>query len=454
MAAAALLASAFAAPLASAQDSGASASSPGRGLTIESLIGDSVSNANEDSYPLVADAIQRFTNEDPIAARTLLEQAKERDSKLPPVGLMIAKMYLGVGNGQAVRAALEQAVQQDSANDPEPFLMLGEDAFSGNRFIEADAMFDKAFRLIDGYNDNQKRKRRLQIRAYRGRGAVAQRRRDWQESLESLDKWLALDPDSDSAHNQKGQVLFMLGQEREGYSELVAAHRLNSKLPNPLISAGLMYSRLDMQDKALTAFERAYADDQSNPMLLTAYGSALIRTGDVARAQQILAKGRTTSIDTVNVWLLSGVAARMAGSPEQAEEYLLKAFSLAPVSANSRDVYNQLAQLLINLPEPENKRRALEFAELNARLNSDNPDVNITLAWVRYQLGQARGAVAALQKGLQGGKLSPDSSYLVAKILVAQGKNEQAKSLLSASMDEQSGIFVQRDEAQALLDTL
>ncbi len=53
------------------------------------------------------------------------------------------------------------------------------------------------------------------------------------------------------------------------------------------------------------------------------------------------------------------------------------------------------------------------------------------------------------------GNPSPDSSYLVAKILIDQNKTEPAKQLLKAALEQESpGIFVYRDDAQARYDKL
>jgi cytochrome c-type biogenesis protein CcmH/NrfG len=79
----------------------------------------------------------------------------------------------------------------------------------------------------------------------------------------------------------------------------------------------------------------------------------------------------------------------------------------------------------------------------------------MTLAWVYYQLGRVGEANAALQNAQQMGNISPDSSYLFAKMLVDQKRADPAKLLLRDALDEKyQGIFINRQEAQALLETL
>jgi len=74
---------------------------------------------------------------------------------------------------------------------------------------------------------------------------------------------------------------------------------------------------------------------------------------------------------------------------------------------------------------------------------------------VLYQLARQADAETALRSGLQLGNLSPDSSYLVAKILVEQNRTDTAKQILSAALENDTpGIFIYRKDAQTLLDSL
>jgi len=72
-----------------------------------------------------------------------------------------------------------------------------------------------------------------------------------------------------------------------------------------------------------------------------------------------------------------------------------------------------------------------------------------------YQLGRVADAESALRQGLNLGSPSPDSSYLVAKILMDQNKMDPAKQLLKGAIEQESpGIFIYRADAQAALDKL
>ena len=135
-----------------------------------------------------------------------------------------------------------------------------------------------------------------------------------------------------------------------------------------------------------------------------------------------------------------------------AEDYFVAALRLSPSNAA---VINQLALLLIDQPDEQKRQRALEFAKINALLQPNNAESNITLAWVLYQIGNNREAEAALRKGLQAGNPSPDSNFLIAKILVDQNKPDVAKQFLNYALESDTGaLFLLREDAQKLKEQL
>lgn len=420
-------------------------------LTADNLIGDSVSSPDSPKYSDINEAIKRYQNRDVLSAEQFLESAKRKNSKLPPVGVLLAKMHLLAGNSASVRPALEKSINED-ADDPEPYLLLAEDTLNSARTIEADALFDKTVSLINGYKDNAKRKRELMMRAYRGRATVAERRKKWDLAAKDLQAWLKQDPDAATAHSRLGQVMYMLDKSSEGFQHFTEARRLNDKLPSPHVLAASVYERRGQQQNALQEFTKAYKEDPTDETTLVTFAQSLIRAGELKKAEQILNKARGVSPDSFNVWLLSGVNARMSGKLDAAEEAFTRAMSLQP---SSREVYNQLA-LLLGMQSDETKQaRALQFAGTNAKLYPKNNDILVTLAWVYYERGQNSQATQILRQALQaGGQLGADAQYLVAKILAATKQKENARRILSKALTDDQGIFVQRAEAEKLLESL
>jgi Tfp pilus assembly protein PilF len=360
-------------------------------------------------------------------------------------------MYFLAGNAVAGRASLERTAME-APEDPEAYLILADQAIQQRRLIEAESLYDKGLELAEKFNGNAKRKRNSEVRARTGRALVAEQRRDWPRAAADLQALLKIDPENATGHYRLGQALFMQKQYRDGYNEFVAARKLNKNLPDPYIAAALMYDQLDQQSEAQQAFDRALKSSSAEANALTAYAQWLIKQGSVEKAEAVLADARKANPDALNIWILSGVAARMNKKMKPAEDYFMEALRISPANG---DTINQLAQLLIEQGDQAKRQRALEFAGISSRLNNESADAQVTLAWVLYQLGRANEAEQALRNGLQLGSLSPDSSFLVAKLLVDQNRADAAKQILKGALEaETPGIFVNRQEAQALLDTL
>jgi Tfp pilus assembly protein PilF len=432
----------------------ANSTSRAQTITTQMLIGDAVNAESLAKYTDVDEAIKRFLNRDVLAARTFLDTAKKKDPTLPPVDLLMAKLYFLAGNAVAGRATLEKTAN-DNPEDPEPFLMLADQAMQQGRTIEADALYDKALALTSKFNGAPKRKRNFEIRSRAGRAQVAKRRKNWDVAGNDFKTLLSLDPDNAMAHYFLGQILFMQQQDQEGYKEFVTAKQKEKNLPDPYVATALMYDELKNKDKAQQAFDRALASSKTDVNTIVPYVRWLIKQGgsaNLAKAETVLTDARKANPGDLNLLILSGVTARMNKKTKPAEDYFVEALGIAPANG---DVINQLALLLIEQPAKEKRERARQFAAMSAQLNNQSADAQITFAWVLYQLGLVADADQALRSGLQLGNPSPDSSYLVARILVDQNKPEPAKQILKAALDADTpGIFVYKSDAQDLYNKL
>jgi Tfp pilus assembly protein PilF len=432
----------------------ATGTSRAQSITTEMLIGDAVNKELLPKYTDVDEAIKRFLNRDVLAAKTFLDTAKKKDPTLPPVDLLMAKLYFMAGNAGMGRATLEKTAN-DNPEDPEPTLILADQALQQGRMIEAEALYEKALELTSKFNGAPKRKRNFEIRARAGRAQVAKRRKNWDVAGKDFRTLLQLDPDNAMAHYFLGQILFMQQQDGDGYKEFVAAKAKEKNLPDPYVATALMYDELKNHDKAQQAFDRALAASKTDTNTIVPYVRWLIKQGgtaNLAKAETLLADARKANPGDLNLLILSGVTARMNKKMKPSEDYFVEALGVAP---SNGDVINQLALLLIEQADKGKRERARQFAAMSAQLNNQSADALISYAWVLYQLGLVADADQALRNGLQLGNPSPDSSYLVARILNDQNKNDPAKQILKAALDQETpGIFVYKAEAQALYDKL
>ena len=417
-------------------------------LDTELLIGDDVSLSNR-SYPEVDNAIQRFKNNDLQGARLFLDKAKEKHPQLPPPDLMMAKMQTTVRNAMAVRILLESAIK-NYPDDPEAYLILADQAFRAGRTAEADALFEKADTLIQKYEGNAKRKRKFVINALAGRSAILERREQWDQAIVLLKKWIENDEDNAVARQRIGIALFRLDKSADAFKEFSKARELNPESPHPYVLIGRLYAQEGDDDKARTAFEKAYAEEKTDSGTARAYADWLIQVDELDKAQEVASALLQQDPEAIEPLFLDGVIAQMNGQSELAEKNMMKVLSIDPSNATAT---NLLAMLLIERDDQASKDRALSYAKLNAERFPNNGQAIITYAWVLYKLGHMREADAALKKGIQAGNTTPDSTYFIAQILSEQNHKQAAIQTLEQAVNQKS-MFVYRKQAEQLLAKL
>lgn len=424
-------------------------------LTVENLIGNSVRVSDKDKYPEIEKAIQRFKNGDVEGAEDYLKQAAEKYPKLPPVDVIHAKMQLAARNAKNMRVLLERTTKENP-DDPEAYLILADQAFVQGRITEALALFEMAAPLVEKFSGNSFRKNLFEIRVIAGRSAVAERRQQWEKSTELLKKWLQRDEESSAAYQRLGVAMFNMGESREALNNFRKARELDEKVGHPFVIMGRLFAQ--QKDKpnsklnARKAFEKAYNEDKGDAKVAQAYAEFLIQDDKLTEAKKVASNLREKAPDSVPALMLDSIISMLQSDRSSAEEALKKVLQADPSHAAAT---NMLALLLIDSDSTSDRKRSLQYAQMNAQRFGSSSQANITLGWVLYQLGQKAEAQAALQKGLQAGNPSSNSAYLLARIMSEQeGQQEKAISALQQLLKNDKGLFLFRGEAQQLLDQL
>jgi tetratricopeptide (TPR) repeat protein len=420
-----------------------------KALTVENLIGDAVSLSNQ-QYPEVESAIQRFVNSDLKGARDYLELAKQKYPKLPPTDLTLAKMFVILRSTPQARVFLEQAAAQ-SPDDPEAYLLFADLAFMEGRVTEADALFEKADVLTQKFNENEKRKNNFAIRVLAGLSAVHERRQEWNEAQALLQKWVGIDPDSTIAHQRLGATLFRLGKVAEAQAEFTKARELDPESAHPQVWLGQLYTQEKKLDEARKAYEAAYAAEPDNERTAQAFAAWLIQQNDLDKAKNVAAAMRQKSPKAVTAMLLDGIVDKMRGQNAPAQDTLMQVLTMEP---NNLEATNLLALILSESKDPADLERALGYAQRNAAMYNNNTQINITYAWVLYQMGRLAEANQILSRGIQ--NPNADGAYLIARIMESQNQAEKAAALLQQVMAQASagGVFIYRRDAEAMLKRL
>jgi tetratricopeptide (TPR) repeat protein len=416
---------------------------------IEALIGSAVSLSNQE-YPEIEKAIQRFRNGDGEGTLDFLKEARKKYPKLPPEYIILAKMQVLLGqNNQGAYNLLELQVAEDPT-DPEAYLLLADQAFAGNRTAEAEALFEKAAPIVEAYTGNEKRKRDMQIRVLAGKAAVHERRGKWDQALELLKQWVETDPDNAMSHARLGVTLFRLSKAKEAFDEFTKARKLNPEMPHPYASLGQLFTQTNDLENARKSYERAYAEDKTDPTTVRSYAEWLLQQGELDKAQQIAGELRKLTPDAPVAVLLDGVVALMKGQTDRAEEAFVKVLALDPTNARANDL---LALLLVESPDKADQERALGYADNNTARYPRNAQANVTKGYVLYKLGRANEAQELLAAANQG-NLQVDSVYLIAKIMADNNQKDKARQALEQVLAQKQGLFIFRKPAQELLDQL
>ncbi|HTQ38475.1 MAG TPA: tetratricopeptide repeat protein [Pirellulales bacterium] len=428
-------------------------SPPTNPFTSDWLIGNSVSDASSPQYQEVNDAITRFRNQDISGARELLSRVREKNPKIPPVEVMMARLWAAAGQFNNVHAELEKAVMA-YPNDPDAYLYFSELALAEHRVTDAESDLLQAKSLIEKISESSKRKRNFDIRLNSGLAAVAENRNQWETALPYLKSWMDLDPDNALVHARMGRTLFELGKPKEAYNEYEAAQKIDSKSINPYIALAGLYEQAKDHDNATKSISYAVQKNPKDPVVQLQAARWGMATNQLNEAQKYADAALKIDPKSLDAKILLGEIARITGDLTTAETLLEQAVAQAPLNIEAS---NQLALVLIEQNDKDKKDRAQQIAELDLRATTQgdraNPEIAATYAWVLYKLGDTAKAEEILNKVLATGSISPDTAFYVGKILQDRGKTDVAINVLEQALTSPAP-FAQRQATAELLSQL
>jgi len=420
-------------------------------ISAQTLVGKAVSD--DAQYGDINNAIARFRDRDIDGCRALLERAKSNNPKLPPPGMMMAVLWLGVNQLQPARAELEDTAIK-FPGDPEPYLMLGDLAFQERRITDADVLFAKATQLNTAFTENPKRKRDFEIRGHAGSGAVAEARKQWETAQKHLAAWLELDPDNASAHQRSGIVLFQLGKSQEALNQFREAKKLDDKAVQPELAMARLYDDAKQRDTAKKLIEQAVKSSPQDPAVLLATAQWYLGQNDLAAATANVDSALKIDPKSLEGKVVRGAIARVSRDYKTAEKYFNDAHVQSP---GNFPASNSLALVMVETDDKESRQRALEMAEANVAMHREGSpnqaNALTTLAWVYYKLGRREDAEKILSQITQNNQLTTDGAYYVAKLLVDRGEKDRARKILEEVLANDA-MFATRADAVDLLATL
>jgi tetratricopeptide (TPR) repeat protein len=419
---------------------------PAQVRAAEVPLGD-LGTASEEKIQEVTDAITRFKNADFEGALALLKTAVKKHPELPPAEVIMAQLYASANAGDQAMRSLEDAIKQ-APTDPEAYVILADLALRGGRVTEAKLTYGEGKRVLDEFKGNAKRKKLISQRVNAGLASLAEAQQDWPTAQKYLEAWLAEDANNGVAMQRVGRALFQQNKADLALKQFQAAKKANEKMLTPeAVLAGLYEAAGDRENanKHMIAALTANPKDLDT-RLAAAQWAFETEQYDTAKQQVDLAL--KLDPDSLQAKVLCGVVALFLKDYKTAEEQFQSAHVQSPSNFAAS---NNLALALSEQDVEAKKRKALEYADVNARANQNSAEAFSTLGWVLYRLGKVDEAEQALRKAASGGTLSADTAFYIAKVSVDRGRNKQAKDLLENALKTKRP-FSKRQEAEKLLE--
>jgi len=397
----------------------------------------------------VTDAIGRFNARDFEGALLRLREAVKKNADLPPAQVIMAQLYARANIPALARNALEQAVLEEPA-DPEAYMFIADRAVRERRATEAEMVYQKAESLLLKFNKSAKRKGILQAGVCSGLAQVNEARDNWAEAKKQLETWLKIDPTSVAAMQRLAQCLVRQKDLTGALAELRKAAKADPQMLNSEALLARLCEQAGDHENAKKYMALALTAAPKDPKTCLSAAQWAFETGQLELAQAQAAAAMKLDEKSLEAKLLRSLIALFQKDYGTAERYFEEAHLQSPDNFLAS---NNLALALAEQNDEAKKRRALAYAEANARQFPNSADAASTYGWVLYQLGRLEDADRALRAALSGGSSSPDTAYYLARVDVDRNQPSEAKLLLENAL-KSTGPFSMRPEAKALLERL
>ncbi|MBN1590251.1 MAG: tetratricopeptide repeat protein [Pirellulales bacterium] len=410
--------------------------------------------ATQEAIPELADVMTKLNKGDVAGALADMKAAVEKHPQLPPAEVMMAQLMSRTNRADTVRYWLEQAIIA-SPNQPDAYVMLGQDAMQNKRTAESQLLFEKSYQLLEGFTGDAKRKEGLQTIVFGSLAGLAMNRKDWDAAKGYLVESLKLHPDDGRALQLLGRVLFEQGNAEEALEKLKAAKTADPKTLTPEATLANWYEEAGDRANAGKYMVEAIkiAPTDFNTRFVASNWKFQTQDFKQARVQADIALqlAEKQDIDPSAALILAGSIAIFQGDYPAAEAYLRKAIALAPANFAAT---NNLALALCEQDDEAKRKLAFQYAQINSRLRPDDVEAASTLGRVLFTLKHYADADKVFRKvATTGQSLSPDTAYYIAALYAETDRKEEAKKLLEQVVKKE-GLFSQRKNAEQLLKDL
>jgi Flp pilus assembly protein TadD len=310
--------------------------------------------ANPEVLPMV---IESFLGAgDPSVPRQLLQRLEAAERPDAQLALRAGEIFARFGMDQEAVACFDKSVAA-GAGGPEPLIALGEAYDRLQQPEKAIAAFRRAIETTPDSEDT-----------YLALAHFSYLHQNNEYALAILSQGLSKKPGSARLLQQQGVVQALVGNHDEAEKSFQEAGRADPKWNGPALALGVSQLERGRYDDAAASFRRAAAVAPGDFRAEYLYATALKRSGDPARREEILAaldKAAKLKPDDARPRASLGQAYVESGRLEEAKVELEAALAIDP--ENTTALF-QLARLHRDQGQREQARQMIErFEKAKAR---------------------------------------------------------------------------------------
>jgi tetratricopeptide (TPR) repeat protein len=406
-------------------------------------------------YQDVERAIDSLKEQKLEDAKKFLQTAYDKNPDLPPPDIMLAQILFSANQIEPARQSLEEATRK-TPEDPAAYVYLGELALQQRRLVEAESMYKTGIEKCEKYKANNKRKGRLLANAYGGLALMEESKENWAAARKLLENLLKYDKDNSLAMTRLGRVVFKMAKDRAGESEAFKIfQQLREKDANSAlaeVNMALLYEQDGRRPNAARLMEEAIKKDGNSVATRLAVAKWAMDTGNLELAEANSAAAAKIEPNSFNVLLFKGLVARFKNDLAGAEAAFKEAHLKSPKHLGAM---TQLVLTLIESPEEDKQRQAVEFAEVCVRVYSDlnqpgGREAAVVYGWCLSKLKRPDEAFQTIRQVVGKGSISADSAFFAAQILYDAGQTTAAQKMLETALEGERS-FPNKKAAQDLL---
>jgi len=378
-----------------------------------------------------------------------LQEAAKKDPSLPPARLMLARLFLNTTSKEGVqqgRVILEQAASEFS-EDPRVYVTNAVVAMNDGRFVDAILNSELSLKLCaaDRWTANQKKE--VQTQSRNMLAAAYERRSDWASARTHLTALLELDKNG-QLRQRLATALFFLNQPDDAFMELQQAVKDDATLDPPTVRMAQPSAAKNDAKLSREWFEKSVKAEPNSIRVHLSYANWLLTQNEIPQAKIHGDTAAKIDSNSPDVLKLQGLIARINKDLATAEKIFRQVLNDSPADFFAS---NQLALIMADQADKNQRSRALQLASVNAQANARSAEALATLGYVYYRTGNIDEALKSLQAAVSPGQMAADTAYYLALVLQENKKSEDALKVLEQAL-QLKGLFIYRNEAQQLMD--